>query len=53
MTLNEQVRVGLSGVAMNKVRAGLTMLGVVIGLAAVITQSPPSVLSDRSSICPR
>jgi putative ABC transport system permease protein len=36
MTLNEHVRIGLSALRMNKGRAGLTMLGVIIGLMAVI-----------------
>ncbi len=36
MMLTEQVRIGLSALRMNRGRAGLTMLGVVIGLAAVI-----------------
>ncbi|MCK4546417.1 MAG: ABC transporter permease [Candidatus Eisenbacteria sp.] len=37
MTLGEHVRIGLSALGMNRARAGLTMLGVVIGLMAVIS----------------
>src|SRR5688572_5985082 len=37
MNLAELVRVALRGLAANKLRASLTMLGIIIGVAAVIT----------------
>ena len=37
MNLAELVRVALRGLAANKLRAALTMLGIIIGVAAVIT----------------
>ena len=37
MGLSELVRVALRGLAANKLRAALTMLGIIIGVAAVIT----------------
>ncbi|MGB9588750.1 MAG: ABC transporter permease, partial [Armatimonadota bacterium] len=36
MNLTESIRVALDGLAANKVRSGLTMLGVIIGVSAVI-----------------
>jgi putative ABC transport system permease protein len=37
MSLSELVRIALRGLAVNKLRAALTMLGIIIGVAAVIT----------------
>jgi putative ABC transport system permease protein len=37
MSLSELVRIALRGLAANKLRAALTMLGIIIGVAAVIT----------------
>ncbi|MDI6827230.1 MAG: ABC transporter permease [Armatimonadota bacterium] len=37
MNLAESVKVALDGLSANKIRSGLTMLGVIIGVAAVIT----------------
>lgn len=37
MNLSESVSVALEGLAVNKMRSALTMLGVIIGVAAVIT----------------
>ena len=36
MNLLETVRIGLAGITANKLRSGLTMLGILIGVAAVI-----------------
>jgi putative ABC transport system permease protein len=37
MNIFENLRIALSGLAANKLRAALTMLGIIIGVAAVIT----------------
>ena len=37
MKFLENIRIALRGLAANKLRAGLTMLGILIGVAAVIT----------------
>ena len=37
LNLGECVRIALQGLAANKLRAGLTMLGIIIGVGAVIT----------------
>jgi len=37
MPIRENIRIALSGLLANKLRAALTMLGIVIGVAAVIT----------------
>jgi putative ABC transport system permease protein len=37
MNLWETIRIGLAGITSNKLRSGLTMLGILIGVAAVIT----------------
>jgi putative ABC transport system permease protein len=37
MNLMESVRIAVRGLAANKMRAGLTMLGIIIGVTAVIT----------------
>jgi putative ABC transport system permease protein len=37
MSLSESLRIALRGLAANKLRAALTMLGIIIGVAAVIT----------------
>ena len=37
MNLSENIRIALRGLQANKLRAGLTMLGIMIGVAAVIT----------------
>ena len=36
MNLLETIRIGLAGITANKLRSGLTMLGILIGVAAVI-----------------
>ncbi|MDI5943681.1 macrolide ABC transporter permease, partial [Micromonospora sp. DH15] len=36
MTVTETIRFALRGVAANKLRSALTMLGILIGVAAVI-----------------
>ena len=36
MNIGETVRIGLAGITANKLRSGLTMLGILIGVAAVI-----------------
>lgn len=50
MNITECIRVALEGLSANKVRSGLTMLGVIIGVAAVIAMIAIGQGASRSTM---